>query len=40
MKRKMILEKIIEAMKIRAVAHHGASVEVAKKYATRRIPNP
>jgi hypothetical protein len=26
-----ILEKIIEAMKMRTVAHHGASVEVAKK---------
>jgi hypothetical protein len=26
-----ILEKIIEAMKMRAVTHHGASVEVAKK---------
>ena len=26
-----ILEKIIEAMKMRSVAHHGASVEVAKK---------
>ena len=28
---KRILEKIIEAMKMRTVAHHGASVEVAKK---------
>ena len=26
-----ILEKIIEAMKMRTVAHHGASVDVAKK---------
>jgi len=26
-----ILEKIIEAMKMRIVAHHGASVDVAKK---------
>ena len=26
-----ILEKIIEAMKMRIVTHHGASVEVAKK---------
>jgi len=40
MKRKRILEKIIEAMKINRVAHQGASVLVAKKYATRRIPNP
>jgi hypothetical protein len=37
---KRILEKIIEAMKIRAVAHHGASVLVAKKYATNKIPIP
>tara|TARA_B100000530_G_C15871349_1_gene453523 strand:+ start:731 stop:889 length:159 start_codon:yes stop_codon:yes gene_type:complete len=28
---KSILENIIEAAKIRAVAHHGASVEVANK---------
>jgi hypothetical protein len=33
-------EKIIEAMKMRTVAHHGESVEVAKKYAKRRIPKP
>jgi hypothetical protein len=30
----------MDARKISKVAHHGASVEVAKKYATRRIPNP
>jgi hypothetical protein len=35
-----ILEKIIEAKKMSAVPHHGAFVEVAKKYATRRIPKP
>jgi len=28
---KRIREKIIEAMKMRAVAHHGESVDVAKK---------
>ena len=28
---KRIREKIIEAMKMRTVAHHGASVDVAKK---------
>jgi len=31
MNRKRTLEKIIEAMKMRIVAHHGASVDVAKK---------
>jgi hypothetical protein len=31
MKRKRILEKIIEARKIKSVAHQGASVLVAKK---------
>ena len=28
---KRIREKIIDAMKMRTVAHHGASVDVAKK---------
>ena len=38
--RKRILENIIDARKIRRVAHHGASVLVAKKYATTKIPIP
>ncbi len=32
-----IREKIIEATKMSTVAHHGASVEVAKKQAASRI---
>jgi hypothetical protein len=31
MNRNRTLEKIIEAMKMRIVAHHGESVDVAKK---------
>jgi hypothetical protein len=39
-KRKRILEKTMDARKISKVAHHGAFVLVAKKYATTRIPMP